>query len=168
LEKKMRTLLTSAVLLSGLALGSTTTLAKDNVIHMMTMPTAVRGTEDIERGNIAAAIRKSERETESTLASRRAAAFTNLCIGHAKRGDLATALEYCDQSVDQGRDLWMAYVNRGAVHYLMGNYSSSVSDLERAKALRSTATEVRNNLARAGRSYAAAQGNQNLAQDNGK
>jgi tetratricopeptide (TPR) repeat protein len=161
----MRTLLTTALLLSGLALSSATTLAKDNVIHMMTMPTAVRGTDDIESGNITAAILKSERETQSSLTTRRAAAFTNLCIGHAKRGDLATALEYCDQSVDQGRDLWMAYVNRGAVHYLMGNYSNSVSDLERAKALRSTAIEVRGNLARATRSYAAAQGNQNLAQD---
>jgi tetratricopeptide (TPR) repeat protein len=164
----MRTSFLTATVVLGVTLCALPASAKDNVIHMMTMPTTVRGTVEIETGDIKAAIRKSLSESKSSRPHYRAAAFTNLCIGYAKLGEYATALEYCDKSVTEERNTWIALINRGAVQYLLGNYTSSVVDLQRALELRSGVRETRNNLARAKRSYASLAGNQSIAENPAK
>jgi tetratricopeptide (TPR) repeat protein len=161
----MRIHLLTTIVAFGVALAATSAVAGDNVIHMMTLPTDVRGTLEIETGEIERGIAKSLTAVESPRPSIRSAALANLCIGYAKQGEYAMALEYCDKGVDEGRYTWMALINRGAVHYLLGNYTSSVTDLRRARDIRSTAMEAKNNLARAERSYASLGGNQNLAQN---
>lgn len=140
-------------------------VAKDNTLHMMTTPNEVFGTVDIEKGNIDRGIRRSLMETDSRTANRRVAAYSNLCIGYAKQGEYAVALEYCDKAVNEDRFAAITHVNRGAVHYMMGNYTRSVIDLQKARDLAPRTKEARNNLALAERSYAALQGNQSLAQD---
>jgi|GEM_PF-6111811 len=162
----MRTTLVLSAAVLALCAGTAT--ARDNVIHMMTMPTTARGTAEIEMGEIDSAIRKSLSAANSAWPTYRAAAFANLCIGYAKQGEYATALEYCDKSVAEERSTWIALINRGAVHYLLGNYTSSVTDLQRALELRGGVMEARNNLARAERSYASLGGNQNLAENPAK
>ncbi len=160
----MRSHLLSSIVMGTIALMATTAMARDNVIHMMTLPTEVRGTAEIENGDTSAGIAKSLGAVNSPRAAVRAAAFANLCIGYAQQGEYAEALEYCDKSVDENTHVWKALVNRGAVNYLLGNYTSSVNDLRRAVDLRANLTEARNNLARAERSYASLGSNQNLAQ----
>jgi len=139
--------------------------AGDNKLYMMMTPNEVRGTREIELGNIDQGVRKSLLAINASAASQRVAAFTNLCIGYAKQGDLMAALEYCDKAVAEDRFADVAYTNRGAVHYLLGNYTNSVMDLRQALDLRADTMEARKNLQRAERGYASLQGNQNLAQD---
>jgi tetratricopeptide (TPR) repeat protein len=154
----------AAALAACMAFGTTRAQARDNVVHMMTAPTAVRGTLEIENGQYDKAIQESLKVVGSSSPRTRAAAFANLCIGHAQRGEYAKALEFCDLGVAEDRYATIAYVNRGAVHYLLGNHTNSIADLEQALQRNSYLTEARNNLARAERGHAALGGRQNLAQ----
>jgi tetratricopeptide (TPR) repeat protein len=153
------------VVLASTAAHAQSNTSPSNTVHMMMMPATVAGSADIEAGAITQGIEKSLRAAQSRSATQRAAAYANLCIGYAKQANYADALIYCDKAVDEKRFEAIAHVNRGAVHYLMGNYTNSVSDLERALALNNTVVEAKKNLARAERSYAALnQGRQNLAE----
>ncbi len=158
-------LCTSLLVMALIAAASTAAHAQSNTVHMIMVPTTVAGSADIENGAVNMGIEKSLRAAQSRSPSQRAAAYTNLCIGYAKQADYASAITYCDKAVDEKRFNAIAHVNRGAVHYLMGNYTNSVSDSERALDLNHTVVEAKKNLARAERSYASlSQGRQNLAE----
>ncbi|MDX2144531.1 MAG: hypothetical protein SFV19_14330 [Rhodospirillaceae bacterium] len=165
--KPSRTATMLVALAASLLFGNTAAFAKNNVVHMMTTPNTIRGTVAIEDGHYDKAIRESLRAVDSESARTRAAAFANLCIAHAKQGQYAKALEYCDLGVAEGVYPWIARVNRGAVHYLLGNHTNSIADLGQALDQRPYLMEARNNLARAERAYAVLSGGPSLAQDRG-
>lgn len=166
---RLGTAVLMAVTLFGVAAGA----ADQAHVHMMTAPNEVPGTRQIEAA--AAGDRRDtlldlglERSRAfakiARMSENRAAAFANLCIGHALKGEFALAQTYCDRAVAEPRHAAISHVNRGALNILIGNEAEAVADLERALAINPRLAEARANLARAQVKLAAAQARQSVAE----
>lgn len=74
--------------------------------------------------------------TESGAApGHKAAAFTNLCIVYAQTGEAEQAILACDAAIEIRPNAWRAYNNRGAAHWLAGDYAAASADFARAAEL---------------------------------
>ncbi len=110
--------------------------AADGKLEMMTTPNLVEGTIAIEEGRYEEGIALSLLELDTGSQSKQAAALANLCIGYVKTYDLDEAERYCELGVKTGKYDWIAYINRGTLRYVQGDYLSSLSDYARALELR--------------------------------
>ena len=72
-----------------------------------------------------------------------------LCVGYTMSGQTAAAGEYCDKAVEQGWYEGIAYNNRGALHFSLGNYAAAISDFQAALLHIGASGEARRNLERA-------------------
>jgi hypothetical protein len=70
------------------------------------------------------------------------AALTNSCAGYAMSGDMNMAGTTCDSAVEMNANSWQAINNRGAAHWLNGDYTSARSDFTAAAALGTGEDEV--------------------------
>lgn len=72
-----------------------------------------------------------------------------LCVGYTMSGQTEAATEYCDKAVDQGWYAGIAYNNRGALYYSLGNYAAAIRDFQAALRHIGATGEARRNLERA-------------------
>ena len=68
-----------------------------------------------------------------TAPSLRAPVLNNLCVSYIVQGRLEEGADYCNEAVDNGRDLGLALNNRGVMHARAGLYDAAVADFEAAK-----------------------------------
>lgn len=73
-----------------------------------------------------------ETTTSGAAPGHKAAAFTNLCIVYAQTGDAQNAISACDAAIELRPNAWRAYNNRGAAHWLAGDYAAATADFARA------------------------------------
>lgn len=97
----------------------------------------------VERGEWRQALHFGrEATTSGTSSGNKAAAFTNLCIVYAQTGETADAIGACDAAIELRPNAWRAYNNRGAAHWLAGDYAAASADFSRASALGGGEDEV--------------------------
>ncbi len=138
-------LLVSFAPLSNASTGSESIVAKN--LSVKTSIKEVNGVREIENGNFAKGIRKSEaalnRASTSTL---RKPLLDNLCAANLAIGDLSSAEKYCNEAVKTGPESAISYNNRAVFFYAKGDLKSSFEDLELAEKLGSIRVTVSNNL----------------------
>lgn len=69
--------------------------------------------------------------------------LSNLCAGYIMLDDLDTALEYCNQVIDQTDRHWRAYSNRALIYVKLGRLEEAEADLQRAEDMAPKARPVR-------------------------
>ena len=80
-------------------------------------------------GNIDLGIELSQQALDYGLgAADQILAATNLCIGHAVKGDTATAIGYCQTATGEPRDAWSIYTARARVKYVKRAFENSLSE----------------------------------------
>jgi tetratricopeptide (TPR) repeat protein len=73
----------------------------------------------------------------------RKAALSNLCAGYLMIDQPRTALEYCNEAVEQFPDFWRAYNNRALVFLRLDRFEESEADIRRGQELRPSAETLK-------------------------
>jgi Flp pilus assembly protein TadD len=103
--------------------------------ELRTAADEVKGTRDLEAGNIDKSIRVLERAYRSTPYDSKGAVLTNLCVAHALKRDFEMAMDYCNRAADRGKGSREAFNNRGVINAIQGNYTAAITDFEKAGCL---------------------------------
>ena len=72
----------------------------------------------------------------------RANALSNLCAAHAAKREPATAIDYCNQSLEVDGKNWNAYSNRAYAYYLSRKFDKADEDLDKALELNPDARQM--------------------------
>ena len=64
------------------------------------------------------------------------AALSNLCAGYLMIDQPHTALQYCNEALEQFPDFWRAYNNRALVYLRLDRFEESEADIRRGQELR--------------------------------
>lgn len=62
-------------------------------------------------------------------------AWSNLCAGYVMLGQYETALDYCNQVLEENERHWRAYSNRALVNIKLKRYAEAEQDLQKGEAL---------------------------------
>lgn len=73
----------------------------------------------------------------------RKAALSNLCAGYLMIDQPQTALQYCNEAIEQFPDFWRAYNNRALVFLRLERFEESEADIRRGQALRPSAKTLK-------------------------
>lgn len=85
------------------------------------------GRQALYAGNIDLGIELSQQALDHGLgATDQVLAATNLCIGHAVRGETAAAIAYCHVAAGEPRDAWSIYTARARVKYIKHAFENSL------------------------------------------
>lgn len=71
------------------------------------------------------------------------AALSNLCAGYLMIDQPRTALEYCNEAIEQFPDFWRAYNNRALVLLRLDRFEESEADIRRGQELRPSAETLK-------------------------
>jgi tetratricopeptide (TPR) repeat protein len=71
------------------------------------------------------------------------AALSNLCAGYLMIDQPRTALEYCNEAIEQFPDFWRAYNNRALVFLRLDRFEESEADIRRGQELRPSAETLK-------------------------
>ena len=158
MESKMTTLRT--ITLSLLALGLAGNALAAGQFRMQTSDAEVYGTRAIERGDYTEAADQLDLALELAGDARmmRAPVLNNLCVAFTMKSELDQAAAYCDEYVTNGRELNIAFNNRGVVAAAQGNYADAVANFEAALDENPSDVVARDNLRLAQRRLADAGG----------
>jgi len=122
----------------------------DNTVSKLSVKTSVQdvnGVREIEAGNYAAGIRKSEAAlAKVTVNHLRKPLLDNLCVAHLALENKEKASLYCNKAVDTGQPSAISFNNRAVMHYMNGDIEASLVDLEQAQALGSFSKLVKANI----------------------
>ena len=102
-------------------------------LQLKTSNREVYGTREVESGDYAAGIEKLEVALARTVTRHnRAPILNNLCVAYVATRDMESAGTYCQLAVENGRNLDLAYNNRGVMNYVAGNIEASMQDFDLA------------------------------------
>ncbi|MEL7448525.1 MAG: tetratricopeptide repeat protein [Pseudomonadota bacterium] len=74
--------------------------------------------------------------------------FGLLCRAHLLSNDYEMGVDACTKAIETGAGDWLDFSNRGAAHYLAGDYQAALQDFNRARELNpDSANVVRNRQA---------------------
>lgn len=121
--------------------------AQSTVLSINPSSPLERGIEKLKAGELDSAIRLFETVLAGNPApGRKAVAANNLCITHDYAENYAAALDACTAALNADGSYWQAYVNRGNVHYRIGDYEAAEADYRKALALNEDEPAIRENL----------------------
>ncbi|MCY7296736.1 hypothetical protein [Alteromonas sp. a30] len=121
-----------------------------NTSHLALKTSAkeVNGVREIEAGNYAAGIRKSEAALARASASGlKAPLLTNLCVAHIATNHLEKAENYCNAAVKANARSPINFNNRAVLNCITGKSEACLVDLETAQSLSYNNRLVNRNLA---------------------
>ena len=161
MDSKMTILRTAAISVATLALAGTAAAA--DRFRLQASDAEVYGTRSIERGEYNEAAGKLDLALELAGDARmmRAPVLNNLCVAYTMQGELERADAYCDDYVANGRELDLAYNNRGVVAAARGDYAAAVANFEAALKQNPADVVARDNLRLAQQRLASVSGNGN-------
>ncbi len=71
--------------------------------------------------------------------------FGLLCRAHLLKRDFAMGVDSCTRAIETGAGDWLDFSNRGAAHYLVGDFQAALRDFDRARELNPDSTNVARN-----------------------
>ena len=93
-------------------------------------PLLTEGADALTRGDFQRGVDLTARGLNLTTdPQNRAAAMANICAGYAGLRNFATALSFCNQSVEIYQGNWRAWQNRAAAHLGLGRLQESLEDI---------------------------------------
>ncbi|MGI9289485.1 MAG: hypothetical protein ACR2P1_29220 [Pseudomonadales bacterium] len=123
--------LTAAALVA--LLGGLSPFAAAEPLQLKTADQEVYGSREIDSGKYHAGIEKLEIALARTnMRIKKAPILIDLCVAYVATSNLVAAKTYCDQAVENGYNLDLAYNNRGVMHLAAGNVEQGVRDFELA------------------------------------
>ena len=147
-SQRLSTVTLSASLLLALSSAATVATASEPM-QLRTDRTEVRGTHEVESGNYQAGIQKLQATLlRTSKAQGRAPILNNLCVAYIATQDLDNAFDYCEQAVQNGRNLSVAYNNRGVLKVVTGQPGEGIADLHLANIYSHDVGVAKSNLAR--------------------
>jgi tetratricopeptide (TPR) repeat protein len=132
MELKMTTMRTLSIALA--VFGLAANVATASQFRLQTSDAEVYGSRAIERGEYAKAAEKLDLALElaGDAHMMRAPVLNNLCVAYTMQSDFEQAAEYCNEYVENGRELSLAFNNRGVVAAARGDYAMAVMNFEAA------------------------------------
>jgi hypothetical protein len=113
------------------ALAADTTVGSQLMVK--TSVAEVIGVREIESGNLKQGIRKSEAAlAKSSSMFLRKPLLDNLCVANLAISNMEQANQYCNAAVNTGKASVISYNNRAVMHYVLGNVTASLEDLDEA------------------------------------
>jgi tetratricopeptide (TPR) repeat protein len=130
MDRKTTTLRIIAFTLLSIGLSGNAMAAEQ--FELLASDAEVYGTRAIERGEYAEAADKLglALELAGNAHMMRAPVLNNLCVAYTMQQKLDQAAAYCDEYVANGRELSIAYNNRGVVSAAIGDFASAVANFE--------------------------------------
>jgi tetratricopeptide (TPR) repeat protein len=93
-------------------------------------PLLTEGADALSRGDFQRGVDLTEQGLKLTTdPQNRAAAMANICAGYAGLHNFASALSFCNQSVEVYQGNWRAWQNRAAAHLGLGRLQESLEDI---------------------------------------
>jgi tetratricopeptide (TPR) repeat protein len=127
----------SAPIIACLCLFATSVLGQNNktVIGPGNIPLS-DGAAALKAGDAKEGVRLTMLGLSQAHSSReRKTANSNLCAGYALLQNYPTALEYCDEALEEDDKYWRAYSNRALVYIKLRRFEEAEQDLIRGEAI---------------------------------
>lgn len=107
-------------------------------------PDLTNGASELLAGNVEEGIRLTRLGLDVAVGQReRQAGLGNICAGYVMLEQYDTALEYCNQALQEYDRNWRALCNRALIYIKQKRYVEAASDLERGEALAPNARSLK-------------------------
>ena len=123
-------------------------VSADDAWQLGTHDVHVYGTSDLQSGNMDKAITKLKTRLRLRIHRQRAPVLANLCVAYTMKRDFESAEKYCNESIENGWTLGLAYSNRGVMNIARGDIFAAHADFEAAMKNYGGSSVKRHNLVR--------------------
>lgn len=131
--------------LVALLLAAPSALAKDTVHTVGSSNVYLsRGADALMAGRHEEGIRLTLRGLEAAISKKEEeVALSNLCAGYTNKGDLETALKYCDMLLEKNDQVWQAHNSKALIYIYTGQFEKAEESLRLGEAIRPDARTMK-------------------------
>lgn len=138
---------TCCTLTMGSALATGSTPVANDSFRLKTSIEDVNGVREIESGNYAKGVKRTQAAlAKTTVSARRSPLHNNLCVAYVAMGDLSAAKQHCEAAVETSNESVVALNNRAVMHCLTENHPACIADLTKAQQKSKQQSLVQQNL----------------------